>query len=202
LDRPGKKTAAAIHQEITREVNQLLARIFAQRRKDGRTDLEAVETALRTTLHQAGAAALSELLQYEAPTAGQRRLPCCCGHLAEYRELRSKPVLTVVGTVRVSRPYFLCAHCHTGQFPADAELDIEHTEFSPGVRRMHALVGQQAPFDHGREQMKVPRRPSETTSPNINSRRSSAPSSWICPLSLARRFRSCISRWMARECRW
>jgi hypothetical protein len=37
----------------------------------------------------------------------------------------------------------------------DAELDIENTEFSPGVRRMHALVGQEAPFDHGREQMKV-----------------------------------------------
>lgn len=28
--------------------------------------------------------------------------------------------------------------------------------FSPGVRRMQALVGQQAPFDHGREQMKLP----------------------------------------------
>jgi hypothetical protein len=37
----------------------------------------------------------------------------------------------------------------------DVELDIERTEFSPGVRRMQALVGQQAPFDHGREQMKV-----------------------------------------------
>lgn len=55
----------------------------------------------------------------------------------------------------MARPYYWCAHCHTGQFPADAELDIENTEFSPGVRRMHALVGQEAPFDHGREQMKV-----------------------------------------------
>jgi hypothetical protein len=46
LDGAGKKTAAAIHQEVAREVNQLLGRIFAQRRKDGRTDLEAVESAL------------------------------------------------------------------------------------------------------------------------------------------------------------
>ncbi len=60
-----------------------------------------------------------------------------------------------MGQVEVSRPYYLCTHCHRGQFPADAELDIENTEFSPAVRRMHALVGQQAPFDHGREQMKV-----------------------------------------------
>jgi len=32
---------------------------------------------------------------------------------------------------------------------------LENTEFSPGVRRMQGMVGQDAPFDHGREQMKV-----------------------------------------------
>jgi hypothetical protein len=57
--------------------------------------------------------------------------------------------------VEVSRPYYLCPDCHAGQFPADRELDIENTEFSPGMRRMQARVGQEAPFDHGREQMKV-----------------------------------------------
>jgi len=117
--------------------------------------LEAVESALRAALHQAGAAALTELLKFEAPAAEQRQLPCRCGHHAQYQELRSKPVLTIVGPVRVSRPYYLCAPCGAGQFPVDAELDIENTEFSPGVRRMQALVGQQAPFDHGREQLKV-----------------------------------------------
>jgi len=140
---------------VAREVNQFLSRVFAQRRKDGRTDLEAVESALRAALHQAGAAALTELLKFEAPAAEQRQLPCRCGHHAQYQELRSKPVLTIVGPVRASRPYYLCAPCGVGQFPVDAELDIENTEFSPGVRRMQALVGQQAPFDHGREQLKV-----------------------------------------------
>jgi hypothetical protein len=57
--------------------------------------------------------------------------------------------------VEVSRPYYWRPECHAGQSPADVELDIENTEFSPGVRRMQALVGQEAPFDHGREQMKV-----------------------------------------------
>ncbi len=138
-----------------REINQLLGRIFAQRHKDGRTDLEAIETAVRSTVHQAGAAALTALLQFPAPAADTRTRPCSCGRAAPYGGLRSKPVLTVVGPVQVSRPYYLCPDCHTGQFPADVELDIENTEFSPGVRRMQALVGQQAPFDQGREQMKV-----------------------------------------------
>jgi Uncharacterised protein family (UPF0236) len=140
---------------VAREVNRFLGLVFAQRHKDGRTDLEAVESALRAALHQAGAASLAELLKFEAPAAEQRQLPCPCGHHAQYQELRSKPVLTIVGPVRVSRPYYLCASCGVGQFPVDAELDIENTEFSPGVRRMQAIVGQEAPFDHGREQMKV-----------------------------------------------
>ena len=110
---------------------------------------------MRSTVHRAGAAALSELLQFPAPAADLRTLPCSCGHSAPYGGLRSKPVLTVVGRVEVSRPYYLCPHCHAGQFPADVDLDIENTQCSPGVRRMQALVGQAAPFAHGREQMKV-----------------------------------------------
>ena len=145
----------AIHQEVTREVDQLLRVIFNGRRKTGCLDLEAIEMAVRSALHQAGAAALSKLLQFAPPAAGQRTIPCSCGQEALYRELRSKPVLTAVGKVEVSRPYYLCAHCHCGQFPADVELDIENTEFSPGVRRMQAVVGQEAPFDRGRQQMKL-----------------------------------------------
>lgn len=129
--------------------------IFQGRRKAGRLDLEAIEMAVRSAMHQAGAAALTELLQFPTPAADKRRLPCSCGHQAHYRELRSKPVLTAVGTVEVVRPYYLCPHCHTGQFPADVELDMEDTEFSPGVRRMQAMVGQEAPFDHGRQQMQL-----------------------------------------------
>jgi hypothetical protein len=111
--------------------------------------------AVRSAMHRAGAAALTELLDFPAPVKTRHTVACPCGQAAPYRELRSKPVLTAVGPVHVSRPYYLCPHCHTGQFPVDVELDIERTEFSPGVRRMQALVGQQAPFVHGREQLKV-----------------------------------------------
>ena len=111
--------------------------------------------AVRSAMHHAGAVALRELLQFPAPATEQHTLPCACGQQASYRELRSKPVLTAVGSVKVSRPYYLCPHCHVGQFPADVELDIEDTETSPGVRRMQAIVGQDAPFDRGRRQMKL-----------------------------------------------
>lgn len=108
---------------------------------------------IRSAMHKVGASTLTELLRFPAPD--QRAIPCPCGQQAIYRELRAKMVLTAVGEVEVSRPYYLCPHCHQGQFPADQQLDIAHSEFSPGVRRMQALMGQDASFDHGREQMKL-----------------------------------------------
>jgi hypothetical protein len=129
--------------------------IFIARRKTGCLDLEAIEMAVRSAMHHAGATALSELLYFPVPPADQRTLPCPCGRQTVYREFRSKPVLTVVGEVKVSRPYYVCQYCHSGHFPADIELDIENTGLSPGVRRMQAVVGQEAPFDDGRQQMKL-----------------------------------------------
>ncbi len=121
-------------------------------RKSGHVDLEAVEMLVRSAMYQAGATALTELLRFPVPE--ERTIPCPCGQQARYRELRSKTVLTAVGRVEVSRPYYLCPHCQEGQFPADEKLDVVNTEFSPGVRRMQALVGQDAAFDSGRQQMK------------------------------------------------
>lgn len=148
----GKK-AVAIHQEITREINLLLTRIFAQRHKTGDMDLQAVELALCASLHHARTTALTALLAFDRPSWEQRQLPCTCGHTARYVELRSKPVLTAVGKAECLCPYYLCEHCHRGQFPVDVELDIENTELSPGGRRMLAVVGHEGPFEQGRKQM-------------------------------------------------
>jgi len=129
--------------------------VFQDQRKTGRLDLEAVEMALRTAMHQAGAAALSQLLRGDPPGPDERAAPCPCGQKARYREMRSRHVLTAVGEIEFRRPWYLCPHCHNGQCPADAALDIEKADLSPGVRRMLSLIGCEAPFDHGRQQMKL-----------------------------------------------
>jgi hypothetical protein len=63
VERGGKETAAAVHQEVARGLDTLLPRIFAERRKAGELDIEAVELALRTALHSTGTAGLTELLR-------------------------------------------------------------------------------------------------------------------------------------------
>ena len=111
--------------------------------------------AIRSTVHQTGANAVTELLRLSPPEGCHRGIACTCGRVARYEGMRSRPILTVVGWARMDRPYYLCPVCHTGQFPADVELDIDKTDFSPGVRRMLAAVGGVAPFAQGRDQIKL-----------------------------------------------
>jgi hypothetical protein len=80
-----------------------LGRIFAERKQTGAMDLEALEMGFRASLHQAGAAALTQLLQFPEPAAEQRNSPCPCGQYAHYRELRSRRLLTALGEVELSR---------------------------------------------------------------------------------------------------
>src|SRR5260370_9867022 len=107
--------------------------------------------AIRSALRQAGAAALSELLKYDPPQPEQRTRPCPCGHTAVYRGLHAKTILTAVGSAELLRPYFLCAYCHHGQFPADVELDVENTGLSPRTRRRLALYGNRPAFSRSPE---------------------------------------------------
>jgi len=104
-------------------------------------------------MHRAGAAALSHLLKAGPPE--QPSIDCQCGKTAHYKEQRSKPILTVVGPVNYERPYYVCSHCHHAPNPTDASLGVFHEEFSPGARRMMAVVGSEAAFDTGHEQLEL-----------------------------------------------
>jgi len=138
---------------VASEVNRLLPLIFQQHHQSGSVDLEAIEMALRSALHHIGAVALGQWLQCKPPGTEERKQPCPCGQVALYRELRSRTILTAVGEIEIRRPYYLCPHCHHGQFPFDRQLDVVNQDLSPGVRRMLSVVGAEAPFDHGRQQM-------------------------------------------------
>jgi hypothetical protein len=95
--RPREKkfeTIQTIQREVARELDQLVRIIFSARRKTGHFDLEAIEMAVRSSLHQAGATALSELLRFASPAADRRILPCSCGHRQQLKLLADIEVTT------------------------------------------------------------------------------------------------------------
>jgi hypothetical protein len=127
---------------------RLLRVVFAARRKTGALDLEALEQCTRDALHRAGAVVLETLLNEAEPS--EARQPCACGGQARCAGKRPKTIVTMLGEVVVERPYYHCSRCGNGFAPRDQALDVEATQYSPGVRRMTALVGSETSFERGR----------------------------------------------------
>jgi hypothetical protein len=49
--------------------------------------------------------------------------------------------VTVLGTVRVSRAYYHCRHCHAGHCPRDARLGLSGSDLSRGAAEAATLAG-------------------------------------------------------------
>ena len=107
--------------------------------------------ATRAAAHALGAKTLERLLC--APTDYERAVACPRGQRAHFHRMRPRRLVTVLGPITIGRPCYLCLACHAGNSPRDVELDTEGTEYSPGVRRMMAVVGGDTSFEKGRAQL-------------------------------------------------
>jgi hypothetical protein len=116
-------------------------------------DLEALEMAIRDTVHKMGCGVLEKVLNgdkggYEGP-----RIQVGEGQEARFLGYRDKEVVTVVGRVKIQRAYYYCAESQQGRIPKDEALDMVGTHLSPGVRRMMGRVGSKESFDQGRQDL-------------------------------------------------
>ncbi len=73
--------------------------------------------------------------------------PCACGGVATYQRLREGTTQSVLGAVRLKRPYYLCAACHQGSCPLDATLGFCAGGSSAGLQEVMAVVGVEFPFE-------------------------------------------------------
>jgi hypothetical protein len=69
-----------------------------------------------------------------------------CGASARFVEHRQKNIVSLVGTVRLSRCYYNCSHCHHGHFPWDQTLRLSSQRLSPGAQEVVCLAGLQESF--------------------------------------------------------
>ena len=61
--------------------------------------------------------------------------------------------MTVLGTIRVSRAYYHCTHCHAGNCPRDASLGLTATDLSRGAAEAAALDGGLTSFAEAAEKI-------------------------------------------------
>lgn len=111
--------------------------------------------ATRSGLQQVGATLLEQILNARQMAGQPSEVECGCGERAGLVGYRSKQLWTVLGRVNLRRAYYWCRQCGTGQAPGDRHLDIRHSRFSPGVRRIASQLGSQLPFREAAEDLEM-----------------------------------------------
>jgi len=117
-------------------------------------DFEAWETLLLQAARQGGAGVLGSLLAHWQRQGSREVIRCPCGQRMHSRGRRAKRLWTTLGRVLFARSFYRCAACRQGRFPDDERLDLIHTTYSPGVRRLMARAGSQTQFEQAAEDLR------------------------------------------------
>jgi hypothetical protein len=116
-------------------------------------DFEAWETLMLQAARQGGAGVLGSLLTHWQSHAPRQIVLCECGQRMTSQGRRAKGLVTTLGAVPFRRSFYQCEQCRQSRFPDDERLDIVHTTYSPGVRRLMARAGSQTQFEQAAEDL-------------------------------------------------
>lgn len=132
--------------EMVRQMTVLAQKLYRWVREQERT-LEAIEAEVRSQIMDLGAGVMTSLCQVQAPIYPVDPVACPCGQQARYQRQRIAQVKTLLGPVRIARPYYLCATCHQGHAPLDHVLEMCAGSISAGLEEVLALLGTLVPYD-------------------------------------------------------
>lgn len=136
--------------EKNEELNALLRRIQAATS----LDLEACEFSVRDAVLTMGARFLERALNKVGRGRRGEAIRCRrCGQTMASAGLKYKTLRSILGPARFGRSRFVCPRCASQRFPADEELGIEHTAFTPGAQRMMAKAASRSTFAEAAEDL-------------------------------------------------
>jgi hypothetical protein len=102
--------------------------------------------ALRQELTQA---VTEGLVEHAHRAALEQRTAACpqCGQTLSARGPQERTVETLVGAVRLRRPYFYCEHCQRGSAPLDASLGLTERRKQPDVQKAAVKLTKEVPYE-------------------------------------------------------
>jgi hypothetical protein len=131
-----------LHDRFDAWLNQLEARM--EDRTPTLEELTQAVLALRQELTQAVTEGLVE--QAHRAALEQRTTVCPqCGQTLAARGLQERTVETLVGAVRLRRPYFYCLHCQQGSTPLDEVLQLTARRKQPDVQKAAVQLTKEVP---------------------------------------------------------
>jgi hypothetical protein len=109
-------------------------------------ELTQAVLALRQELTQAVTEGLVE--QGHRAALEQRTARCPqCGRTLSARSPQERTVETLVGTLRLRRPYFYCERCQLGTTPVDEALQLTERRKQPDVQKAAVKLTKEVPYE-------------------------------------------------------
>ncbi len=138
----------AVRQRLHDRFDRWLQRVEAHVKEPTPTLAELTEAvlALRQELTQAVTEGLVE--QAHRAALEQRTAVCPrCGQTVSARGPQERTVETLVGAIRLRRPYFYCESCQRGSAPLDAALGLTERRKQPDVQKAAIKLTKEVPYE-------------------------------------------------------
>jgi hypothetical protein len=148
------KTNEALKKALVEQITQEVEELFEHLQTTEEGAFQQVEHVVMQSVLSLGRKLLEQVLNAPGETKqAHARREGACGHRQRLVGQREKTILTVMGKVKVHRPYYhcmgqekeqkeeSCSVCRHGEAPFDAVWGIEQGRTSPGVQKIVSYFG-------------------------------------------------------------
>jgi len=113
-----RRTVEQLEAELMVEAQALIAELIAWERQTGAPKLSQLEAKVLAVRQELGQHLLQALIEDQEARQPAAPPPCpTCGAEMRYKGQKGTDIETRVGSIRVERGYYYCAHCASGLFP-------------------------------------------------------------------------------------
>jgi hypothetical protein len=117
--------------------------------KEPNPTLEELTQAVLALRQELTPAVTEGLVEQAHRTALEQRTVVCpqCGQVLSARGPQERTVETLVGAIRLRRPYFYCEPCQCGSTPLDAVLGLTKRRKQPDVQKAAVQLTREVPYE-------------------------------------------------------
>jgi hypothetical protein len=123
--------------------------LLEERMQGGTPTLEELTQAVLALRQELTQAVTESLVAQAHRTFLEQRTAACpqCGQTLSARSPQERTVETLVGVVRLRRPYFYCERCQRGMAPLDEALQLTERRKQPDVQRAAVQLTKEVPYE-------------------------------------------------------
>lgn len=117
--------------------------------KEPQPTLEELTQAVFALRQELTQAVTEGLVEQAHRAALEQRTALCpqCGQTLSARGPQERTVETLVGAIRLRRPYFYCERCERGRAPLDAALELTNRRKQPDVQKAAVKLTKEMPYE-------------------------------------------------------